>query len=46
MFWRFGLGATSAIDGLLEKEDRTLEEILDEDDLLQECKAHNQKLIE
>ncbi|CAG8472708.1 1665_t:CDS:10 [Paraglomus occultum] len=46
MFWKFGLGATSAIDGLLEKEDRTLEELLDEDDLLQECKAHNQKLIE
>ncbi|PKC10964.1 SAPS-domain-containing protein [Rhizophagus irregularis] len=45
MFWRFGLNH-SAIDGLLDKEDLTLEELLDEDDLLQECKAHNNKLIE
>ncbi|CAG8554022.1 7751_t:CDS:10, partial [Acaulospora colombiana] len=28
------------------KEDLTLEELLDEDELLQECKAHNNKLIE
>ncbi|CAG8565225.1 7450_t:CDS:10 [Funneliformis mosseae] len=45
MFWRLGLNH-SAIDGLLDKEDLTLEELLDEDDLLQECKAHNNKLIE
>ncbi|CAG8596141.1 1259_t:CDS:10, partial [Dentiscutata heterogama] len=44
MFWRFGIN--SAIDGLLDKEDLTLEELLDEDDLLQECKAHNNKLVE
>ncbi|KAG9290880.1 hypothetical protein G9A89_011030 [Geosiphon pyriformis] len=45
MFWRFGL-TSSVIDGLLDKEDLTLEDLLDEDDLLQECKAHNNKLIE
>ncbi|CAJ0896542.1 148_t:CDS:10, partial [Entrophospora sp. SA101] len=45
MFWRFGLNH-SAIDGLLDKEDLTLEELLDVEDLLQECKAHNSKLIE
>ncbi|CAI2165502.1 5644_t:CDS:10 [Funneliformis geosporum] len=45
MFWRLGLNH-SAIDGLLDKEDLTLEELLDEDDLIQECKAHNNKLIE
>ncbi|CAG8441877.1 11860_t:CDS:10 [Diversispora eburnea] len=43
MFWRFGLNH-SAIDGLLDKEDLTLEELLDEEDLLQECKAHNNNL--
>lgn len=46
MFWRFGFQNASAIDALLDKEDVTLEEILDDDDLLQECKAHNTKLIE
>ena len=45
MFWRFGLNR-SAIDDLLDKEDLTLEELLFEDELLQECKAHNNKLIE
>jgi serine/threonine-protein phosphatase 6 regulatory subunit 3 len=45
MFWRFGLNS-SAVDNLLDKEDLTLEELLDEEELLQECKAHNNKLIE
>jgi SIT4-associating protein SAP185/190 len=47
MFWRFGGYATvSAIDNLLEKPDVTLEELLDESDLIQELKQHNTKLIE
>jgi SIT4-associating protein SAP185/190 len=47
MFWRFGGYATvSAIDTLLEKPDVTLEELLDESDLIQELKQHNTKLIE
>ncbi|RUS16783.1 SIT4 phosphatase-associated protein-domain-containing protein [Endogone sp. FLAS-F59071] len=46
MFWRFGFHNPSAIDSLLDKDDVSLEELLDEDDLLQECKAHNQKLID
>ncbi|CAG8442666.1 6534_t:CDS:10 [Ambispora leptoticha] len=45
MFWRFGLNP-SAIDGLLDKEDLTLQELLEEDDLLQECKTQNNKLID
>ncbi|TFK68279.1 SAPS-domain-containing protein [Pluteus cervinus] len=44
MFWRFGFHNASAIDSLLDKEDVTLEAILDEDDLLQECKAQNTRL--
>ncbi|CAG8978978.1 hypothetical protein HYALB_00012261 [Hymenoscyphus albidus] len=47
MFWRFGGYAnTSTIDTLLEKADVTLEELLDEGDLIQELKQHNTKLIE
>lgn len=47
MFWRFGGYANiSAIDTLLEKQDVTLEELLDESDLIQELKQHNTKLIE
>jgi SIT4-associating protein SAP185/190 len=47
MFWRFGGYANiSAIDTLLEKEGVTLEELLDENDLIQELKQHNTKLIE
>jgi serine/threonine-protein phosphatase 6 regulatory subunit 3 len=46
MFWRFGFHNTSSIDSLLDKEDVSLEAILDEDDLLQECKAQNTRLID
>uniref|UniRef100_A0A673UXA6 Protein phosphatase 6 regulatory subunit 2 n=1 Tax=Suricata suricatta TaxID=37032 RepID=A0A673UXA6_SURSU len=45
MFWKFDLNTTSHIDKLLDKEDVTLRELLDEDDVLQECKAQNQKLL-
>ncbi|KAI8073915.1 SIT4 phosphatase-associated protein-domain-containing protein, partial [Gongronella butleri] len=45
MFWRFGFHNPSAVDTLLEREDVTLEEILEEEELLQEAKSHNQKLI-
>ncbi|KIL67003.1 hypothetical protein M378DRAFT_323035 [Amanita muscaria Koide BX008] len=46
MFWRFGFHNGSAIDSLLDKEDVSLEAILDEDDLLQECKSQNTRLID
>jgi len=46
MFWRFGFHTQSALDTLLEKESFTLEEVLDEEELLQECKAQNKKLID
>ncbi|GAB1609180.1 serine/threonine-protein phosphatase 6 regulatory subunit 3-like isoform X4 [Argonauta hians] len=45
MFWKFNLPSTH-IDSLLEREDVTLQELLDEDDILQECKARHTKLIE
>lgn len=43
---RFGFHNTSAIDSLLDKDDVSLEAILDEDDLLQECKSQNTRLID
>ncbi len=36
----------SNVEALLDKDDLTLEEILNDDNLIQECKAHNTKLIE
>uniref|UniRef100_F6UNS9 Uncharacterized protein n=1 Tax=Ciona intestinalis TaxID=7719 RepID=F6UNS9_CIOIN len=44
MFWKFA--TTSNIDTLLEKEDITLQELMDDDDVLQECKGQHTKLIE
>ncbi|KAJ9132267.1 Extragenic suppressor of kinetochore protein 1 [Pleurostoma richardsiae] len=47
MFWRFGGYANiSAIDTILDKPEFTLEELLDESDLIQELKQHNAKLID
>ncbi|MBN3288829.1 PP6R2 phosphatase, partial [Polyodon spathula] len=45
MFWKFDLHTTSHVDKLLDKEDVTLRELMDEDDILQECKAQNRRLL-
>ena len=37
--------AVSPVDSILDKEDYTLEELLDEDELIQECKSLNTRLI-
>lgn len=47
MFWRFGGYANiSAINTLLEKPDVSLEEVLDESEVISELKNRNTKLIE
>jgi SIT4-associating protein SAP185/190 len=47
MFWRFGGYANiSTVDTLLDKPDVSLEELLDEPELISELKQHNTKLIE
>ncbi|CAL1543575.1 unnamed protein product [Lymnaea stagnalis] len=46
MFWKFNLLTSSHIDTLLDKEDVSLRELMDEDDILQECKAQNRKLVD
>ncbi|KAG7456165.1 hypothetical protein MATL_G00248820 [Megalops atlanticus] len=45
MFWKFDLHTTSHIDKLLDKEDVTLRELMEEEDVLQECKAQNRRLL-
>lgn len=46
-FWKnFGFYTASAIDTILDSQDFTLEQLLDEDDILQETKAQNKKLID
>ncbi|XP_010941542.1 uncharacterized protein [Elaeis guineensis] len=46
MFWRMtGLSTASPVDTILDKESFTLEELLDEDEIIQECKALNTRLI-
>ncbi|KAH7654362.1 serine/threonine-protein phosphatase 6 regulatory subunit 3 protein [Dioscorea alata] len=46
MFWRMtGLSTTSPVDSILDKENYSLEELLDEDEIIQECKALNTRLI-
>ncbi|XP_050723788.1 serine/threonine-protein phosphatase 6 regulatory subunit 3-like isoform X3 [Eriocheir sinensis] len=46
MFWKYNFGSSAQIETLLQKEDVTLSELMDEDELLQECKAQNKKLID
>jgi SIT4-associating protein SAP185/190 len=47
MFWRFGgYASISTLDSILDKPDVTIEELLDESDLIQELKQQNSKLVE
>ncbi|TYH70475.1 hypothetical protein ES332_D05G120200v1 [Gossypium tomentosum] len=46
MFWRMAaLSTASPVEIILDKENFTLEELLDEDEIIQECKALNGRLI-
>ncbi|KAJ1559583.1 hypothetical protein HK405_010070, partial [Cladochytrium tenue] len=46
MFWRFGIQNASAIDTLLDKDSVSFDDLFAEEELLQECKAHNSKLVD
>ena len=46
MFWRLGFAQSSPIETLLDSDDYTLQQLLDEDDLVQECKQLNNKLLD
>ncbi|TMS05913.1 Serine/threonine-protein phosphatase 6 regulatory subunit 2 [Larimichthys crocea] len=45
MFWKFDLHTSSHLEALLDREDVTLTELMDEEDVLQECKAQNRRLL-
>ncbi|CAN1346271.1 Serine/threonine-protein phosphatase 6 regulatory subunit 3 [Linum perenne] len=46
MFWKLPmLSASSPVEAVLDKDDFTLEELLDEEEIIQECKALNTRLI-
>jgi len=46
MFWRSsGYSQPSAIEVILDKDEFTLEELLDEDDIIQECKSLNSRVV-
>ncbi|WOG89627.1 hypothetical protein DCAR_0208865 [Daucus carota subsp. sativus] len=46
MFWRLtGLSTASPVDAILDKENFTLDELLDEDEIIQEYRAINSRLV-
>eukprot|EP01132_Coremiostelium_polycephalum_P009691 gene9691-11898_t len=46
-FWRnFGFQPISHIESILDRDSFTVEDLFDEDELLQECKSQNQRLID
>ncbi|KAJ6895265.1 serine/threonine-protein phosphatase 6 regulatory subunit 3 isoform X1 [Populus alba x Populus x berolinensis] len=46
MFWKLTtLSTSSPVESVLDKENFTLEELLDEEEIIQECKALNTRLI-
>ncbi|KAM7496794.1 hypothetical protein LguiA_021208 [Lonicera macranthoides] len=46
MFWKIPtLSTNSPVESVLDKENFTLEELLDEEEIIQECKALNSRLI-
>ena len=46
MFWRFGFNNASALEGLIEKEGTKLDDVMTQEDLLQEIKGQNPKIVE
>jgi len=46
MFWKYNSLAVSHLDTLLDKQGVTLQEILEQEDIIQECKSQNKKLVD
>jgi hypothetical protein len=45
MFWDTGYSNSANIDALLNKDKCTLQELMEEEDILQECRTQNTKLV-
>ncbi|XP_045465084.1 serine/threonine-protein phosphatase 6 regulatory subunit 3 isoform X2 [Harmonia axyridis] len=46
MFWKHNANSSSEIEALLGKEDITLMEVMDSDDIINECRVQNKALID
>lgn len=46
MFWKLSSAGVSQIEKILAKPDFTLKEVLEQEDVIQECKSQNKKLID
>ncbi|CAH0547223.1 unnamed protein product [Brassicogethes aeneus] len=46
MFWKHLSGSSSVIDTLLAKEDVTLQEVMDAEDIINDCRVQNKSLID
>ncbi|KAJ1676037.1 sporulation-induced protein [Spiromyces aspiralis] len=46
MFWRFGIQQYLNLDRILDKDNVTLEEVLDDNNVFQQMKTKNQKLVD
>ncbi|CAH1990070.1 unnamed protein product [Acanthoscelides obtectus] len=46
MFWKHNTNASSQIEALLSKENVTLAEVLDSEEIINECRAQNKMLID
>ncbi|XP_065162457.1 serine/threonine-protein phosphatase 6 regulatory subunit 3 isoform X1 [Atheta coriaria] len=46
MFWKYNNPSSSQLETILSKQDVTLKEVMDEEDILNECKAQNKQLLE
>ncbi|KAG5873024.1 hypothetical protein JTB14_012624 [Gonioctena quinquepunctata] len=46
MFWKYNTNSSSQIEALLAKEDVTLQEVLEFEDIINECRVQNKLLID
>lgn len=46
MFWKYNTNSSAEIDTLLSKEDVSLQEVMDSDEIITECRGQNKNLID